>query len=293
MATIESALTLFAPQRFSYNYRSSAKPPHSIKLHDSTSLFFSSNASFKTARLCFRLCSALQELPTTEKTPGPTQPTDNLTKLYVANLSWSLSPADIKGIFAQCGTVTDVEIIRNRKGRHMGYAFVTMDSGEEAQVAVDKFDSYELSGRIIRVELAKTFKKPPPSPPPPPPPPRSRYPRETRHVLYVSNLAWKARSTHLRQVFTENFKTPVSARVVFDSPAKRSAGYGFVSFLTKEDAEAAISTVDGKEIMGRPLRLKFSEKKDNEAGSEKEEDQIKDAGSEDEDQGSVAQPEES
>lgn len=45
--------------------------------------------------------------------------------------------------------------------------------------------------------------------------------------------------------------------------------------------------------MGRPLRLSFSEKKDNEAGSEKEEDQIKDAESEDEDQGSVAQPEES
>lgn len=106
----------------------------------------------------------------------------------------------------------------------------------------------ELSGRIIRVEFAKTFKKPPPSPPPP-----GLYLRETRHVLYVSNLAWKARSTHLRQVFTENFKTPVSARVVFDSPSKRSAGYGFVSFLTKEDAEAAISAVDGKVIIVLPL----------------------------------------
>ncbi|XP_020215999.1 31 kDa ribonucleoprotein, chloroplastic isoform X2 [Cajanus cajan] len=163
-----------------------------------------------------------------------------------------------------------------------------MASGEEAQAAVDKFDSYELSGRIIRVELAKRFKKPPP--PPPPPGPRTG---ETRHIVYASNLAWKARSTHLRQVFTENFKTPVSARVVFDSPTGRSAGYGFVSFLTKEDAEAAISTVDGKELMGRPLRLKFSEKKDKEAGNEKDEDKVNDAGSEDESQGSDAQPEES
>lgn len=163
-----------------------------------------------------------------------------------------------------------------------------MASGEEAQAAVDKFDSYELSGRIIRVELAKRFKKPPS--PPPPPGPR---PGETRHVIYASNLAWKARSTHLRQLFAENFKTPSSARVVFDSPSGRSAGYGFVSFLTKEDAEAAISTVDGKELMGRPLRLKFSEKKDK-AGREKDEDQDKDAGSEeDEDEGSDARPEES
>jgi len=45
--------------------------------------------------------------------------------------------------------------------------------------------------------------------------------------------------------------------------------------------------------MGRPLRLKFSEK-NKEAGSQNDEDQIKDAGSEeDEDQGSDAQPEES
>lgn len=45
--------------------------------------------------------------------------------------------------------------------------------------------------------------------------------------------------------------------------------------------------------MGRPLRLTFSEKKDKEAGGGKEEDQIKDAGIEDEDQSSDAQPEES
>ena len=101
----------------------------------------------------------------------------------------------------------------------------------------------QISGRIIRVELAKRFKKP--SPPPPPGPP----PGETRHVIYASNLAWKVRSTHLRNFFTENFKTPVSARVVFDSPSGRSAGYGFVSFLTKEDAEAAISAFDGKVVI--------------------------------------------
>ncbi|TKY70026.1 31 kDa ribonucleoprotein [Spatholobus suberectus] len=281
MATLESALTLFAPQRFSNNYRFPAKAPHSIKLH-------ASKASFKTGRLCFQLCSALQEVATTEETPEPTQTTDNVKKLYVVNLSWSLSSADIKDLFAQCGTVTDVEIIKNKDGRSRGYAFVTMASGEDAQAAIDKFDCYELSGRIIRVELAKGFKKPPP-----PPPPSGPRPGETRHVIYASNLAWKARSTHLRQVFTENFKTPFSARVVFDSPSGRSAGYGFVSFLTKEEAEAAISTVDGKELMGRPLRLKFNEKKDKEAGSEKDEDQVKDAGSEDEDQGSNAQLEES
>lgn len=92
----------------------------------------------------------------------------------------------------------------------------------------------EISGRIIRIDFAKKFKKP--SPPHPQGPPSG----ETRHRLYVSNLAWKVRSTHLRDFVSENFK-PVSARVVFDAPLGRSAGYGFVSFATKEEAEAAIS----------------------------------------------------
>ncbi|XP_027361026.1 29 kDa ribonucleoprotein A, chloroplastic [Abrus precatorius] len=285
MATLELALTVFAPQRLSHNYGFHAKAPQSIKLNTSipfSSLVFSS----KTPTLCFHLCSALQEVAATEETQDQTQLTNNVKKkLYVVNLPWSMSASDIKDLFAQCGNVTDVEIIKNKDGRSRGYAFVTMASGEEALAAVDKFDSQEISGRIIRVELAKRFKKPPS---PRPPGPR---PGEARHVLYASNLAWKARSIHLKQVFTENFKTPVSARVVFDSPSGRSAGYGFVSFLTREEAEAAISALDGKDLMGRPLRLKFSEKKVEEAGSEKDEDQgsedqIEEAESdEDEDQG--------
>ncbi|KAL2348938.1 hypothetical protein Fmac_002938 [Flemingia macrophylla] len=283
MATLESALTLLTGEWYSDKHGLGAK---GIKVDAPTSLLFSSipKPSFRSGRLCLPLCSALQEVPTTTQLQ---QPTDNTKKLYVVNLSWSLSAPDIKDLFSQCGTVTDVEIIKTKDGKSKGYAFVTMASGEEAQAAVDKFNSYELSGRTIKVELAKRFKKPPP--PLPPPGPRTG---ETHHIVYASNLAWKARSTHLRQVFTENFKTPVSARVVFDSLSGRSAGYGFVSFLTKEDAEAAISTVDGKELMGRPLRLKFSEKKDKEAGSEKD-GEVNDARSEDESQDSDAQPEES
>lgn len=97
----------------------------------------------------------------------------------------------------------------------------------------------EVSGRVIKVDFAKRFKKPSPQRPPGP------RPGETRHKLYVSNLEWKARSTHLREFFSENFN-PISARVVFDGPTGRSAGYGFVSFATREEAEAALSSLDGK-----------------------------------------------
>lgn len=216
----------------------------------------------------FLTCSAAQPIAveedqqeqTLEKGGGGGD--ENQRKLYVANLPWSLSARDLEKLFGECGTVGEVEIIK-KDGKSRGFAFVTMSSGEEAQAAVDKFSSYELMGRIIKVEFAKSFKKPSP------PSPSGASVVEERHKIYASNLAWKVRATDLRTFFSDKFK-PVSARVVFDNPTGRSTGYGFVGFSTKEEAEAAIYELDGKELMGRPLRLTISEKKGEESRDDPE-----------------------
>ncbi|KAG6470112.1 hypothetical protein ZIOFF_071166 [Zingiber officinale] len=191
--------------------------------------------------------------------------TETRRKLYVTNFPWDMSAPQIEELFGQCGTVKGVEIIKQKNGSTRGYGFVTMASGEDARAAVEKLDSYvrrkiafglassvlvylfadcfiyfqELQGRIIRVEFAKRFRKPPPPPPP------GFVPRQPVHKIYVSNLAWKARSSNLKELFSEKFN-PLSARVVFENPTGRSAGYGFVGFATKEEAESAISELDGK-----------------------------------------------
>ncbi|KAF9689662.1 hypothetical protein SADUNF_Sadunf01G0115500 [Salix dunnii] len=224
----------------------------------------------RSKNLCFQLCSTVQEV-TVETTPEEEeiQEANLKRKLFVVNLPWSFSVVDIKDLFGQCGTVSDVEIIKQKNGRSRGFAFVTMTTGEEAQAAIDKFDSLEVSGRIIRVEFAKRLRRPSPRLPGTP----ADIPAgETRHKLYISNLAWKVRGSHLREFFSTNFN-PVSSRVVFDGPAGRSSGYGFVSFSTREEAVGAISAFNGKELMGRPIRLKFSEDKADEPETEKKEEE--------------------
>ncbi|CAN1306325.1 RNA-binding protein CP33, chloroplastic [Linum perenne] len=231
-----------------------------------------------------RFCVA-QETEVLEKETEQSQEAENhKRKLFVLNLSWALSVAEVKELFGQCGTVTDVEFIKRDNGKSKGYAFVTMASGAEAQAAMDKFHSkdlselcgnrtvddlsltyetvkgmsfynlmvvmQEVSGRVVTVEFANGFRRK-----------RETPSSEASHKLYVSNLAWKARGSHLKEFFSAGFK-PVTSRVVFEnSPGGRSAGYGFVSFETKEEAEAAIAALDGKELMGRPVRLKFSDPK--------------------------------
>ncbi|KAK8489748.1 hypothetical protein V6N13_046945 [Hibiscus sabdariffa] len=264
MAAIEAVTALFFPR-----YPSSSPKPtrlYSLTSHISISTpLFSQNFPISPListqkSLGLTLYSTLQELSVeaeTEKTQKP----NVKRKLFVLNLPRAYSVADIKDLFRQYGNVKDVEIIKEKDGKSRNFSFVTMASGEEAQAAVDNLNSHEVSGRIIRVEFARRFKRPlPASTQPSVPSP------EPRHKLYVSNLNWKVRSTHLREFFSAF--NPVSARVIFGTPSGQSAGYGFVSFATKEEAEAAISTLDGKELMDRPLRLKFSEKTADETGDE-------------------------
>ncbi|XP_024994238.1 33 kDa ribonucleoprotein, chloroplastic isoform X1 [Cynara cardunculus var. scolymus] len=203
----------------------------------------------------FQVClsSAIQQEITEEEEVEKleqTQKEENKKKLFVLNLPWSFSVADVKNLFGECGTVADVEIIKREDGKR-GFAFVTMSSGEEAVAVIKKFDSHDLLGRIIKVEYAKKFKKPTPRSP------GSLRPGETRHKLFVSNLSWKVRATHLKQFFADFH--PVSTRVVF-GPSGGSAGYGFVSFASKEEAESSISALNEKELLGRPIILKFDEK---------------------------------
>ncbi|XP_076900463.1 28 kDa ribonucleoprotein, chloroplastic-like [Bidens hawaiensis] len=197
------------------------------------------------------ISSALQPNVSLEQTDESenTQKVIQQNRVFVLNLPWPYSADDLKNLFGECGTVQEAEIIRRKKdGKSRGYAFVTMASTQEALSAIQKYDSYELMGRIIRVEFAKDSKKPTP--------PRTS--GEKRYKVYVSNLAWRARSNNLRDLFGK--VNPLSTRVVFESPDGRSAGYGFVSFASKEEAESAISALNGKELLGRPITLAFSDR---------------------------------
>ncbi|XP_057977061.1 31 kDa ribonucleoprotein, chloroplastic [Malania oleifera] len=263
LASTPSSSSTFFPLSYKFlpvKLHVSASTP-SLSLKYPLSPFLLPPNSSPARRPSCELCCAVQEV-TLEQVPEQTQELNQKKKLFVANLPWSFSVADVKNLFSECGTVRDVEIIKHKDGRSRGFAFVTMASGEETQAVVDKFNSYELSGRTLKVEFAKRFRKPSPSPASPPT-------REIRYKLYVSNLSWTVRSGHLKEFFSANF-SPLSTKVIFDNPSGGSGGYGFVSFATKEEAEAAISALDGKELMGRPIRLQFSHKNIDESRDEKE-----------------------
>ena len=77
-------------------------------------------------------------------------------KLFVGNLSFSVSDQSLADTFAQCGTVQSAKVITDREtGRSKGFGFVEMGSDAEAQAAIQRFNGAEENGRAMTVNLAK------------------------------------------------------------------------------------------------------------------------------------------
>ena len=77
-------------------------------------------------------------------------------KLYVGNLAYTTTEADLETHFGQAGTVKSVAIIKDRdSGRSKGFAFVEMSTQEEAQNAISLLDGKEFQQRMLKVNMAR------------------------------------------------------------------------------------------------------------------------------------------
>jgi RNA recognition motif-containing protein len=77
-------------------------------------------------------------------------------KLYVGNIPFSITQADLNELFASKGAVAEVNIIEDREtGRPRGFAFVTMASADEADRAVRDLDGEDFQGRRLTVNVAQ------------------------------------------------------------------------------------------------------------------------------------------
>jgi len=77
-------------------------------------------------------------------------------KLYVGNLSFETTENDLRDLFAEYGTVTDVAILNDREtGRSRGFGFVTLSDATEANAAIAALNGKEVSGRALTVNEAR------------------------------------------------------------------------------------------------------------------------------------------
>lgn len=76
--------------------------------------------------------------------------------IYVGNLSYRATEADLKAVFADYGEVKRVVLPTDREtGRMRGFAFVEMTEDTQEDAAITELDGAEWMGRQLRVNKAK------------------------------------------------------------------------------------------------------------------------------------------
>jgi len=78
------------------------------------------------------------------------------TKLYVGNLPYQTTEADLQTLFEGVGQVSTINLVRDRAtGQARGFAFVEMSDAEGARRAIAELDRHEYGGRNLTVNEAK------------------------------------------------------------------------------------------------------------------------------------------
>lgn len=183
------------------------------------------------------------------------------TNVYVKNINEEYDEARLNDMFEKYGKISSVKIMKSEDGKSKGFGFVSFESPEEAMTACDELNGQDLDGKTVFVgraqkkaerqaELKKKFEALK----------MERLNRYTGVNLFVKNLDDTIDDDKLRQEFAP-FGTVTSAKVMYEEG--RSKGFGFVCFSSPEEATKAVTEMNGRIIVSKPLYVALAQRKED------------------------------
>lgn len=181
--------------------------------------------------------------------------------VFVKNFGDDMTDEDLKKLFIPYGNITSSKVMIDEHGKSKGFGFVSYDNPECAEKAVNEVNEREFNGKILYVgraqkkqerqqELKKKFEQ-------------LKQERQSRYQgvnLYVKNLDDSIDDSRLRQEFS-SFGTITSAKVMSDADG-RSKGFGFVCFSSPEEATKAVTEMNGRIVISKPLYVALAQRKE-------------------------------
>ncbi|KAI3764805.1 hypothetical protein L2E82_14821 [Cichorium intybus] len=255
MATISSAMISSTSYLHHHSTSKSFKTqlPNSFKLNPNlsqTSLRFTVSPIVSNPRQPTRLLSVAEETPVAVVTQDPSS--EAARRLYVGNIPRTTNNDELQKVFEEHGAVEKVEVMYDKySGRSRRFGFVTMKTVDDVNAAIEKLDGTEIGGRKIKVNVTEK--------------PLNGVgfsileSEETPFVdspykLYVGNLAKTVTSESLKTFFAEKGNV-LGAKVSRVPGTSKSSGFGFVSFSSEEEVEAAVSSFNDAVLEGQKIRV--------------------------------------
>lgn len=188
------------------------------------------------------------------------------TNVFVKNFSEEIKDDEqLKDMFKEFGEIVSAAVAKDNSGdstKSKGFGFVAFETAEAAEKAVEAMNGKEINGRQLYVgraqkkaerqaELRKKYEE-------------AKAQRMNKYAgvnLYVKNLDDQIDDEKLRREF-QAFGNITSAKVMTDSNG-RSKGFGFVCFSTAEEATKAVTDMNGKIVVAKPLYVALAQRKDD------------------------------
>jgi len=182
--------------------------------------------------------------------------------VYVKNFGEDIDDDKLRDMFELYGKIISAKVmLDDHSGKGKGFGFVSFEDPEAAEKAVDTLNGSDNSGRILycgraqkkmerQAELKEKFE-------------RIRIERINRYQgvnLYVKNLDDTIDDERLRKEFSQ-FGTITSAKVMAEGG--RSKGFGFVCFSSPEEATKAVTEMNGRIIVAKPLYVALAQRKED------------------------------
>lgn len=181
--------------------------------------------------------------------------------VFVKNFGDTLDHDKLIEMFSKHGEITSCVIMNDDDGKAKGFGFVAFESHEAADGAVEEYDGLEIDGRKITVcraqkkaeramELKNKFEA-------------QKMERINRYQgvnLYIKNLEDGIDDEKLRSEFS-TYGTITSAKVMKDDKAN-SKGFGFVCFSSPDEATKAVTEMNGRILVTKPLYVALAQRKE-------------------------------
>ncbi|KAK9988428.1 hypothetical protein SO802_028667 [Lithocarpus litseifolius] len=182
--------------------------------------------------------------------------------VFVKNLSELTTEEDLNRIFGEFGTLTSFVVMRDADGKSKCFGFINFENADDAARAVESLNGRKVDdkewyvGKAQKksereVELKLRFEQSM----------KEAADKYQGANLYVKNLDDSIGDDKLKELFSQ-FGSITSCKVMRD-PNGISRGSGFVAFSTPEEASRALSEMNGKMVVSKPLYVALAQRKED------------------------------
>ncbi|BFU25066.1 RNA-binding protein TIA-1, putative [Entamoeba histolytica HM-1:IMSS-B] len=176
----------------------------------------------------------------TETTESSLPINANSKSVHVSGIHESVDEILLGRIFSIVGHVVSCKIMRDKSGVHAGYGFVEFVDSTTARFAKDNMDGRVVYGRELKVNWSYT----------------AQQENQGNYKIFVGGLQPEVNDDLLYKTF-QKFGRVTDARVLKFTQTGKSKGYGFVTFIRKEDAETAMQMMNGEKLEGRNIKVNW------------------------------------